>query len=324
MSPSFTIAIPVYERLFGFEEALDSALAVKGCTEILIADNHSSHNEFEKICSVKNDDRIRYVKHERNYGIYGNENKCAELANGDFLAILGSDDIIAADVYERFLQAFQSSSNLDVFFGPFTIFQESIADAFAERHYSTGPLSNRKFLEDAVDFGMRFPVLFVVRRKKLLLHPFVTEPHSSNDLLWIYSNASNLVLYADYNPLSYWRKHPGQDSTVSINEMYDVFPFIYENISHQLANLKSKKAKQAYRRAERVILSFLVNEKKRDCIWRKRLLGPECNRNPFLIKIREIADRNWLIRQLLYADKSWSLYYNLSRVYRKTLPFKGI
>ena len=51
---TYTIAIPVYERLMGFEEALESALAVVGCTEILVSDDCSSHNDFEKISIKKN------------------------------------------------------------------------------------------------------------------------------------------------------------------------------------------------------------------------------------------------------------------------------
>lgn len=324
MYPSFTIAIPVFERLFGFEEALDSALAVKGCTEILVADNHSSHDEFLQICTVKNDSRIRYVKHEKNYGIYGNQNRCAELATGEFIAILGSDDIVASDIYERFLVAYHSFPLLDVFFGPFTIFFETINDAIVERPYPTGPVSSRRFLEDAVDHGMRFPVLFVARREKMLCFPFVTEPHSSNDLLWIYSNASALKLYAHSESISYWRKYPEQDSTVYLTQMYDVFPYIYENIACQLKKMGSRKAKYAYNRSERVILSFLINEGTNNGIWVKKLLGPRAASNPFLAKAKEIADQNWLIRQLLYSNVGQPYYRNLARISRKITPLRGI
>jgi len=322
MHPSFTIAIPVYERLFGFEEALNSALAVDGCTEILVADNHSGHGEFAKICTAKNDSRIRYVKHERNYGIYGNQNRCAELATGTFIAILGSDDIIVPDIYERFLKAWQAFPELDVFFGPYTVFFETIEDAEVERPYPAGSLSSQQFLEDAVDYGMRFPVLFVARREKMLRFPFVTEPHSSNDLLWIYSHASELKLYADPKPISYWRKYPEQDSTVYYSLMYDVFPFLYMNIGEQLKRMNSPKALYAFQRAERVVMSLLVNDRVKDGYWRKRIL--EKDPNCFIVKARELGNQNWLVRKLLYAERSWLFYYNLGRAYRRLKPIKGI
>lgn len=322
MHPSFTIAIPVYERLFGFEEALDSALAVDGCTEILVADNHSSHNEFARICAAKKDSRIRYVKHVKNYGIYGNQNRCAELASGEFMAILGSDDIVAPDIYERFRQAFQAAPDLDVFFGPFTCFTDMIQDAWVERSYPTGPVSSQRLLEDAVAYGMRFPVLFVARREKMLRYPFVTEPHSSNDLLWIYSNASNLKLYAHQASLSYWRKYPEQDSTVFLNQMYDVFPVLYMNIGEQLKKMNSSKAEKAHRRAEWVIMTFLINDREKNGYWRGRLL--EKSANAFILSAREIASQKWLIRRLLYSRTGWSFYYNLGRVCRMFKRTKGI
>lgn len=324
MYPSFTIAIPVFERLFGFEEALDSAIAVKGCTEILVADNNSSHEEFQKICDIKKDNRIRYVKHEKNYGIYGNQNRCAELATGTFLAILGSDDIIVSDIYKRFIEAYKTLPELDVFFGPFSIFFDSLEDAEIEQRYPTGPVSSRQFLEDAVDHGMRFPVLFVVRREMFVRFPFVTEPHSSNDLLWIYNHVSDLVFYADEKPLSYWRKHPGQDSCVFISMMYDVFPLLYTRIGDQLKMLGSKKASLAYRRAKRVIISLLINDRCKDGFWRKRLFSPEVSTNPFLVTFFEIAHEKWLIRRLLYSNKAWLAYYNIGRAYQRLKPMKGI
>lgn len=322
MSPSFTIAIPVYERLFGFEEALDSALAVDGCTEILVADNHSGHEEFQTICRAKGDGRIRYVKHEKNYGIYGNQNRCAELATGEFMAILGSDDIIAPDIYDRFLKAYSVMPEVDIFFGPYTCFMESLEDAWSERPYPEGPVSSQRLLEDAVDYGMRFPVLFVARREKMLRFPFVTDPHSSNDLLWIYSNASDFKLYAHPDPISYWRKYPEQDSTVYLNQMYDVFPYLYINIGDQLHKMNSQKVGEARRRANRVIMALLINEKVKNSYWRKRLL--EENANQFVVKAKQLADQNWLIRRLLYTDTGWPLYYNLGRAYRKLKPIEGI
>src|SRR5688572_728920 len=114
--PKLTIAIPVYERTFGFEEALLSALAVEECYEVLVVDDGSKHQEFEKICSRNQDPRVRYEKARQNLGIFGNWNRCAQLAKGDFITILCSDDIIEPDIYKRFHTALQQEPDIDVFF----------------------------------------------------------------------------------------------------------------------------------------------------------------------------------------------------------------
>ena len=45
-APTYTIAIPVYMRILGFKNALESALMVEGAAEILVIDDNSNHNKF--------------------------------------------------------------------------------------------------------------------------------------------------------------------------------------------------------------------------------------------------------------------------------------
>ena len=54
--PAYSIVIPVYQRLLGFDEALRSALDVAGCGEIIVIDDGSSHREFEAMCAQSRDD----------------------------------------------------------------------------------------------------------------------------------------------------------------------------------------------------------------------------------------------------------------------------
>lgn len=317
MSPSLTIAIPVYNRIFGFEESLNSALAVSECSEILIVDDNSNHNEFEKLCSQINDTRIKYVKNASNFGIFGNWNLCAELASSDFIAVLCSDDIIEANAYSRFQQAVSCLPELDLFFGPFVIFHDKIEDSKTLRDYPHGPISSQTLLEDAAENGVAFPVLSFIRRKKLLKLPFVEKPHSGNDWLWIYTNAGSLNMYCDAKPINYWRRHANQDANISQSITTDCWPLMYMEISKQLAKLNSKKASKANRRAKGVILSWLLNDKKKGSVWSNRLNGPENKNNIFINKAKSIADENLILKKILSSDFLWPVYYNIGRLLRK-------
>lgn len=316
-SPTLTIAIPVYERTFGFEEALRSALAVKECFEVLVVDDGSKHKEFEKICSKNTDPRVRYEKASRNAGIFGNWNRCAQLAKGDFITILCSDDIIEPDIYTRFSKALQQDPNIDVFFGSFVTLNEATKETKVIRSFPAGPVSAKWLLEDAAENGPGFPVLTVTKREKLLQFPFVENPHSGNDWLWIYSNASNFKLYADAKPLSFWRRHPNQDAKKSEAITTDCWPMMYANIIAQLKILHSKKVRKARRRAIGVVLTWLLNDKQKNGRWYHRLTGPEPNQNPFIGTAKEIADKNWLLSTFLRADATWPLFYNIGRISRK-------
>jgi glycosyltransferase involved in cell wall biosynthesis len=69
LKPKYSIVIPVYKRIFGFNEALESALNVEGCQEIIVVDDNSDHNEFQEICESFGDERIRYSKDYLGIGI---------------------------------------------------------------------------------------------------------------------------------------------------------------------------------------------------------------------------------------------------------------
>jgi hypothetical protein len=316
MVPGLTIAIPVFERVLGFEEALQSAIEVRECNEIVVVDDVSSHDEFKHICSAKEDERIRYVRNINNLGLFGNWNECVRLASGDFISILCSDDIINPMIYKWFEEAITKKPDIDVFFGAFAVFNTSVSEARIGRIYPTGPISSQKLLEDAVEKGPAFPVLSVIRRSKLIEFPFVATPHSGNDWLWIYSNASNMNLYVDSRPLSYWRRHPNQDSKTSQSITTDCWPLMFSNIAQQLAKYGSQKAKEANARAIGVILSWLLNDKNKQSYY-KRLQGPEAVTNFFLSKAKSIADQNWLLSAMLRAKTMQPVYYTLGRVFRK-------
>jgi hypothetical protein len=89
-----TVAIPVYNRKQLIRHALDSALAqdLPGL-EILVVDNCSTDGTWE-VLNTYSDPRLRLIRNETNVGLFGNFNRCLELARGEFLRLLCSDDAL--------------------------------------------------------------------------------------------------------------------------------------------------------------------------------------------------------------------------------------
>ncbi len=90
--PKVTVFIPVYNREQYVGEAIESILAQTFSDfEILLVDDGSTDHSVDKIRSFP-DPRIRLVCNEENLGIPKTRNKGVELARGQYMAMLDSDD----------------------------------------------------------------------------------------------------------------------------------------------------------------------------------------------------------------------------------------
>lgn len=91
-SPIFSIIIPTYNRAELLKRCLDSVVSQTFTDwEAIVVDNYSEDNTEEIVLSY-NDDRIRYLKNH-NYGVIAvSRNKALDLAKGDYICFLDSDD----------------------------------------------------------------------------------------------------------------------------------------------------------------------------------------------------------------------------------------
>lgn len=107
-----TIAIPTYNREKYIKQSINSVLdQTYKNFELLILDNCSTDNTGKIVKNIS-DIRIRYLKNERNIGMINNWNKCVELAEGDYLIILGDDDKLYPEFLEHSLTAHQDNPKI--------------------------------------------------------------------------------------------------------------------------------------------------------------------------------------------------------------------
>ena len=91
-TPKVTVFIPVYNRDKYVGEAIESILAQTFSDfEILLVDDGSTDHTVDKIRSFS-DSRIRLIFNEENLGIPKTRNKGIQLARGEYIAMLDSDD----------------------------------------------------------------------------------------------------------------------------------------------------------------------------------------------------------------------------------------
>src|SRR5437899_10540181 len=102
-TPRVSMAVPVYngERYLG--EALDSLLAqTYHDFELIICDNASTDGTGEIARSYASmDERVRYVRNERNLGLAGNVKRAFQLSSGEYFRWHAADDVCAPQFLAR-------------------------------------------------------------------------------------------------------------------------------------------------------------------------------------------------------------------------------
>jgi glycosyltransferase involved in cell wall biosynthesis len=105
--PLVSICIPTFNRSGMVEKAIESALNQTYTNiEVIVVDNQST-DETDEVVASFHDKRLRYVKNSQNLGLFGNFNRCIELATGKYLHILHSDDYIDLGFTARCVTFFQ-------------------------------------------------------------------------------------------------------------------------------------------------------------------------------------------------------------------------
>ncbi len=100
--PELTIAIPTFRRPDILREAVASALAQRSdcALEVIVVDNDTDLEGARAVDAVVSSFRspcLRLYRNRENIGMFGNWNRCIELARAPWLSILNDDDLLKPD-----------------------------------------------------------------------------------------------------------------------------------------------------------------------------------------------------------------------------------
>ncbi|MCL6260678.1 glycosyltransferase family 2 protein [Aquiflexum sp. TKW24L] len=113
----FSICIPAYKSSY-LKECIQSILN-QTCQDFeLIVLNDNSPQPVEEIVLEFDKNRIRYYKNETNVGavkLVDNWNKCLSLAKGEYIMIMGDDDVLEPDYLAEFLDLMSKYPGLHVY-----------------------------------------------------------------------------------------------------------------------------------------------------------------------------------------------------------------
>lgn len=118
ISPKVSITIPTYRRPELLKESVESAINQDGYDdyEIIIVDNDAT-GEFDgqiiEMLKSFASDKVVYYRNQENIGMFGNWNRCIELATGEWMTILNDDDVIFKSYLSKAYGILSISKKLD-------------------------------------------------------------------------------------------------------------------------------------------------------------------------------------------------------------------
>lgn len=96
------ILMPYWGEFRFAKETVDSVLAQTDPDwRLVIADDCYPSNELAEYCASLDDNRITYIRHEKNLGITANFNFCVSQATAKYCVIIGCDDRLLPTYVER-------------------------------------------------------------------------------------------------------------------------------------------------------------------------------------------------------------------------------
>lgn len=117
--PLVTLGLPVYNGAEFLSRCLDSLLA-QTCQdfELIIADNGSTDDTPRvAVDYARRDQRIRYVRHERNLGFSHNMNFLFRSAQGRYILCTGAKDWRTPDCLARYLEIMEADPEIALCYG---------------------------------------------------------------------------------------------------------------------------------------------------------------------------------------------------------------
>ncbi len=135
--------MPAYNAASTLTQSVESVLAqTYPCWELIIIDDGSKDNTAElALACEQRDERIKFVRLEKNGGLSNARNTAGSMATGDFIAFLDSDDIWLSDKLEKQIAYHKKYPNVLISHTGFenftgeTILHKNWANRFVEYFY---------------------------------------------------------------------------------------------------------------------------------------------------------------------------------------------
>lgn len=246
-----SILVPLYNTPKQFlKEMLDSVCyQTYRNWELCLADgSDAEHSYVGKICRqyASADSRIRYQKLSENRGISDNTNQCAEMATGEYIALLDHDDILLPSALYEVANTLDKYSDIDVVYSDENRLKgNQLYAPFHKPDWSLDLLYSQMYIGHLLVFKNG-----LLPDKKLFFHQY--NGAQDYDLMLRLSEAAKRIYHIP-KCLYAWREH---EQSTSINA--DSKPYAHEAGLQALNDhLKRKYGEKAYAESGKYLFTFI-------------------------------------------------------------------
>lgn len=115
--PRISFCIPFYSGLDYLKEAVTSVRSQSiSDWELLVIDDCGPETEAQAWLTGLLDNRIHYIRNDKNLGLAGNWNRCLKLANSELVTLLHADDKLEPSYAEKMLESASRFPEVTAFF----------------------------------------------------------------------------------------------------------------------------------------------------------------------------------------------------------------
>lgn len=218
-----SVLVPTYNREAYIHDCIQSALSQSyPHIEVVVVDNCSTDRTLE-ICNdlAGRDSRVRVFQNSENIGPVRNWKKCAEYAQGEYIKVLFSDDMLLPTCIEELVKAIQLQANIGIAYCAALIGPQQSTALCYYRARESAVLSSGEYIHRMLVARAPYsPCATLMRRESFLLNLHTTfntaqlhyfDRHGAGpDCMVQLLTAHQYGLVAHVNkPLVYFRSHEG-------------------------------------------------------------------------------------------------------------------
>lgn len=228
--PLWSVVIPTYNCAIYLGETLKSVMQQALPPEqmqIVVVDNCSTDNTEEVVREIGGD-RVEYFRQSQNVGSLGNFQTCLEIARGELIHTLHSDDCVAVGFYEAIAAPFLANPYLGAAFSRFIyIDAEGQEEGISCLELNESGILPASWIEKlATNCVISVPSVAVVRRS-VYENIGVWDDRcglSGDWEIWV-RIAKHYPIWFETRPLAMWRRHSSSNNATNAKSL----AFIQEN-----------------------------------------------------------------------------------------------
>jgi glycosyltransferase involved in cell wall biosynthesis/SAM-dependent methyltransferase len=148
--PKVSILIPTFNRANYLKMAIDSALAqTYPNTEILVLDDCSTDETVNLPKIYRSETNVMFIRNENNIGFINNWNKAVALSSGEYIKIMGDDDILSTDCVAEQVRILDEHANIGIVCCNYSVIDETGRVKNSDKRYK---LFDRDMKENGREF----------------------------------------------------------------------------------------------------------------------------------------------------------------------------